>query len=84
MGRSLALSQITDSPQYRQGLPAVLAVDYVPFFDPAKERASTEAAVRTRCVNTSPATRANTRSCAWRWCRVRAVTTPATTIFSRR
>ena len=47
MGRSLALSQITDSPQYRQGLPAVLAVDYVPFFDPAKERASTEAAVRT-------------------------------------
>ncbi|HEY4329257.1 MAG TPA: aminotransferase class III-fold pyridoxal phosphate-dependent enzyme, partial [Phycisphaerae bacterium] len=32
-GRTMALSQITDKAAYRVGLPAVLAVDYVPFFD---------------------------------------------------
>lgn len=32
-GRTLALSQITDKPQYRDGLPSMLQVDYVPFYD---------------------------------------------------
>ncbi len=32
-GRTMALAQITDKPQYRVGLPTTLAVDYVPFFD---------------------------------------------------
>jgi 4-aminobutyrate aminotransferase-like enzyme len=35
-GRTMVLSQMTDKPAYRQGLPTVLAVDYVPFFDAAK------------------------------------------------
>ena len=33
-GRTLALASITDKPAYRVGLPAVLDVDYLPFFDP--------------------------------------------------
>lgn len=33
MGRTLALSQITDKPVYRQGLPTTLYVDYLPFYD---------------------------------------------------
>jgi 4-aminobutyrate aminotransferase-like enzyme len=32
-GRTLALSQITDKAAYRQGMPTVMAVDYVPFYD---------------------------------------------------
>lgn len=32
-GRSLAMSQLTDKAAYRDGLPTVLNVDYVPFFD---------------------------------------------------
>lgn len=34
-GRTLAVAQITDKPGYRQGLPPALAVDYVPFYNPA-------------------------------------------------
>lgn len=30
-GRTLALSQITDKPQFREGLPSTVSVDYVPF-----------------------------------------------------
>lgn len=33
-GRTLTLSQVTDKPAYRAGLPVTIAVDYVPFFDP--------------------------------------------------
>ena len=44
-GRTMALSQITDKPQYRAGLPTTLAVDYVPFFDAADPRGSTGRAV---------------------------------------
>jgi acetylornithine aminotransferase len=32
-GRTLATSQLTDRPKNRVGMPTVLAVDYVPFFD---------------------------------------------------
>jgi 4-aminobutyrate aminotransferase-like enzyme len=40
-GRSLALSQITDKPAFREGLPINLFVDYLPFFDPAAPEEST-------------------------------------------
>lgn len=33
-GRSIALAQLTDRPQYRVGLPTALAVDYIPGPDP--------------------------------------------------
>lgn len=33
MGRTLAVSQITDKDVYRNGLPNTLAVDYIPFYD---------------------------------------------------
>lgn len=39
-GRTMALSQVTDRPQNRVGLPTVLAVDYVPFFDSADPEGS--------------------------------------------
>jgi 4-aminobutyrate aminotransferase-like enzyme len=32
-GRTLALAQLTDKAAYREGLPEILAVDFVPFFD---------------------------------------------------
>ena len=44
-GRTLALSQMTDKPSYREGLPPNIAVDYVPFFDPNNPVESTERAV---------------------------------------
>jgi len=44
-GRTLALSQVTDKPSFREGLPSSLAVDYVPFFDPKEPQRSTRIAV---------------------------------------
>ncbi|MCC9609166.1 aminotransferase class III-fold pyridoxal phosphate-dependent enzyme [Blastopirellula sp. JC732] len=44
-GRSLVLSQITDRPQYRAGLPATIPVDFVPFFDPDHAEVSQHDAV---------------------------------------
>jgi 4-aminobutyrate aminotransferase-like enzyme len=44
-GRTLALSQVTDKAAYRQGLPEILPVDYVPFYDEARPEASTAEAV---------------------------------------
>ncbi len=32
-GRTLVMSQVTDKASYREGLPATIAVDYVPFYD---------------------------------------------------
>lgn len=32
-GRSTTLTQITDKPNFREGLPARLPIDYIPFFD---------------------------------------------------
>jgi acetylornithine aminotransferase len=40
-GRTLATSQLTDRAKNRVGLPTVLAVDYVPFFDAARPEQST-------------------------------------------
>ena len=45
MGRSITLAQVTDKPAYRAGLPATVGVDYVPFYDTDKPRASTDLAV---------------------------------------
>lgn len=44
-GRSLALSQVTDKPGNRVGLPDTIAVDFIPFFDPADPEGSTERTV---------------------------------------
>lgn len=41
MGRTLTLSQITDKPNFREGLPMSLAVDYVPFFQSHEPEKST-------------------------------------------
>lgn len=47
MGRTLTLSQITDKPQFREGLPSNLAIDYVPFYSHLDPEKSTENALRT-------------------------------------
>ncbi|WP_068468153.1 aminotransferase class III-fold pyridoxal phosphate-dependent enzyme [Candidatus Protochlamydia phocaeensis] len=47
MGRSLALSQITDKPHFREGLPTTIAVDYIPFFREEEPEKSTKQAVHT-------------------------------------
>jgi acetylornithine aminotransferase len=44
-GRTMALSQITDKAAYRAGLPNVLPVDYVSFFDSARPGESIEASL---------------------------------------
>jgi 4-aminobutyrate aminotransferase-like enzyme len=44
-GRTMALAQVTDKASYRIGLPTILAVDYVPFFDHAAPHTSTAAAL---------------------------------------
>lgn len=41
-GRTCTLSQISDKPSYREGLPLNLAVDYLPFYDTAQPQASLE------------------------------------------
>jgi 4-aminobutyrate aminotransferase-like enzyme len=46
-GRTLALSQITDKAAYRAGLPTVLNVDYLPFFNPDHPHESIAAAIET-------------------------------------
>ncbi len=45
-GRSLVTAQITDKLENRKGLPEVLKVDYIPFFDPKHPQESTEQAVQ--------------------------------------
>lgn len=44
-GRTLALAQVTDKPQYRVGLPDTIAVDYLPFYKHDDPQRSTEIAV---------------------------------------
>ncbi len=44
-GRTLAAASITDKPQYREGLPIVLPVDYVPFYDPKNPKESIQRSV---------------------------------------
>lgn len=40
-GRTLALSDLTDRPAYRVGLPDCLSVDYIPFYDASAPAEST-------------------------------------------
>lgn len=47
VGRTLAISQITDKAAYREGLPSNMLVDYVPYFDVNKPEESTKAAIST-------------------------------------
>ncbi len=44
-GRSLVFSQINDKPAFRDGLPEILNVDYVPFYDVSDPEGSTARAV---------------------------------------
>jgi 4-aminobutyrate aminotransferase-like enzyme len=46
MGRTISLSQITDKPTDRVGLPSNLFVDYIPFYDPSKPDESTNEAAK--------------------------------------
>lgn len=45
VGRTLAISQITDKAAYREGLPSNILVDYIPYFDTARPEESTQAAI---------------------------------------
>ncbi|MBA3722608.1 MAG: aminotransferase class III-fold pyridoxal phosphate-dependent enzyme [Parachlamydiaceae bacterium] len=45
MGRTLAMSQITDKPSFREGLPSSLHVDYIPFYNVNNPKESTDLAV---------------------------------------
>jgi 4-aminobutyrate aminotransferase-like enzyme len=45
IGRTLVLSQITDKAAYREGLPHLIPVDYLPFYDWRDPKESTERAV---------------------------------------
>lgn len=46
MGRTLALSQISDKPLFREGLPSNLFIDYIPFYHPDHPEESTYRAVQ--------------------------------------
>jgi 4-aminobutyrate aminotransferase-like enzyme len=46
-GRTLALSQLTDKPGFRTGLPLTYDVDYIPFYDQENPEVSTKKAVDT-------------------------------------
>lgn len=45
VGRSTTLSQITDKPSFREGLPHNLFVNYIPYYDASRPKESTEEAV---------------------------------------
>ncbi len=47
MGRTLTLAQITDKPNYREGLPLNVPIDYIPFYDEKDPEGSIETAVET-------------------------------------
>jgi 4-aminobutyrate aminotransferase-like enzyme len=44
-GRSFTLSQISDKPSYREGLPPTVHVDYIPYYNHHHPKESTETAV---------------------------------------
>lgn len=46
MGRTLAVSQITDKAAYRKGLPQTLTVDYIPFYNAENHERSIDMAVK--------------------------------------
>lgn len=46
MGRTLTLSQITDKPAFREGLPLQLPVDYIPFYQAKDPEGSTSRSLK--------------------------------------
>lgn len=47
VGRTLTLSQITDKPMFREGLPKTVDVDYIPYYDAENSQESIQNAVDT-------------------------------------
>ncbi len=47
LGRTIALSQVTDKPQYRIGIPLTQQVDYIPFYDHERPDESTKESLAT-------------------------------------
>lgn len=47
VGRTITISQITDRPAFREGLPSQVFVDYVPYFDHERPEESTQIALAT-------------------------------------
>jgi len=45
LGRTITMSQVTDKPQFREGLPVTQPVDYIPFYDAEHPVESTEEAL---------------------------------------
>jgi len=45
-GRSLVAAQMTDKEKYREGLPKVLNIDYIPFFDQDRPDESTQESIQ--------------------------------------
>ncbi len=45
MGRTCVMSQLTDKPSFREGLPANMDVDYIPFYNPADPKKSIQETV---------------------------------------
>lgn len=46
-GRSIATAQLTDRPQYRQGIPTALAVDYLPMVTTESSQSAVDAGLAT-------------------------------------
>ncbi len=46
-GRTLFLSQVTDKPSFREGLPSNVFVDYIPFYDAKNPEESIKESLRT-------------------------------------
>lgn len=44
-GRTIALSQVTDKAAFREGIPSILSVDYIPFFNPQEPEKSLNDAI---------------------------------------
>jgi len=45
LGRTITMSQVTDKPQFREGLPLTQPVDYIPFYDADNPEESTKKAL---------------------------------------
>ena len=56
MGRTITLSQITDKPAYRDGIPLNTLVDYIPFYDPKDPEKSTANSIQVlkKCLHRYP------------------------------
>lgn len=46
-GRTVTLSQITDKPSFREGVPETIFVDYLPFYNPLQPEESSKQTIKT-------------------------------------